>query len=222
MQKEIMFENIKTVFFDYDGTLHNSIRIYGPAFRKAYQYLVDSGLTEDREWSDAEISYWLGYSPPEMWKEFMPSLDERVRNKCSAIIGEEMKNLTEKGKALLYDGALDILKYLQSKGYRLVFISNCKTAYKDTHSNLFGLNEFFSSLVCSEDYDYIPKSEILRYIKKQHDEEMVIVGDRAQDIDAGKNNNIYTIGCSYGFGLKGELDCADVIISDIRDLMKYL
>ena len=31
------------IIFDYDGTLHNSIKIYGPAFRKAYEYLIKEG-----------------------------------------------------------------------------------------------------------------------------------------------------------------------------------
>lgn len=28
-----------TVFFDYDGTLHDSMHLYGPAFRRAYACL---------------------------------------------------------------------------------------------------------------------------------------------------------------------------------------
>ena len=35
------FKNIKNIVFDYDGTLHNSIKIYAPAFREAYNYLID-------------------------------------------------------------------------------------------------------------------------------------------------------------------------------------
>ena len=32
---------MKYIIFDYDGTLHNSIKIYKPAFMTAYDYLVD-------------------------------------------------------------------------------------------------------------------------------------------------------------------------------------
>ena len=34
---------MKYIIFDYDGTLHNSIKIYKPAFMTAYDYLVDNG-----------------------------------------------------------------------------------------------------------------------------------------------------------------------------------
>lgn len=222
MRDKIPFDRIRTIFLDYDGTLHNSIRIYGPAFKKAYAYLVSQDMAVARDWSDKEISYWLGFSPPQMWAEFMPDLDEDIRKKCSGIVGEEMKTLTEKGQAQLYEGALDTLQYLHHKGYHLVFISNCKTAYMDTHRELFGLDRYFTDLVCSEEYDFIPKHEILKGIKNRFEGEMVIVGDRLQDIEAGSKNRIYSIGCSYGFALEGELDDADVIIDDITDLMKYL
>ena len=33
-------------------------------------------------------------------------------------------------------------------------------------------------------------------------------------------NGIYTIGCKYGFALKGELNKADFIIDDIVDIKK--
>lgn len=222
MSNLIQFYNIKTIFFDYDGTLHNSIKIYGPAFRKVYAYLVEQGFAERRDWSDKEISYWLGFNSQEMWKNFMPDLEENIRNMCSGMIGEEMKSLTQKGKPELYEGALDTLKYLKSRGYRLVFISNCKLSYRDCHSRFFNLGDYFEELACSEEYNFIPKHEILRDIKGKYPEEMVIIGDRFQDIEAGKKNGIYTIGCSYGFPLEGELDEADLIIENISELKKYL
>lgn len=30
---------VKTIIFDYDGTIHNTLGIYEPAFREAYQWL---------------------------------------------------------------------------------------------------------------------------------------------------------------------------------------
>ena len=51
-----------TVFFDYDGTLHDSMRLYGPAFRRVYAALVAEGWAEPRAFSDKEIASWLGYS----------------------------------------------------------------------------------------------------------------------------------------------------------------
>jgi phosphoglycolate phosphatase len=218
----IPFNSIKTIFFDYDGTLHNSIKIYAPAFRKAYEHLVTEGLAENRQYTDSEISYWLGFNPKDMWEAFMPTLDESHRKNCSKIIGDEMKSLIEQGKPALYNGALEVLEYLKNKGYRLVFISNCKICYLDGHKRLFHLDRYFEELVCSEEYGFVPKYEILGMLKHKHPEGMIIIGDRKQDIEAGKKNHIYTIGCSYGFSFKGELDEADLLIDNIEELRKYL
>jgi phosphoglycolate phosphatase len=218
----IPFKNIKTIFFDYDGTLHNSIHLYAPAFRKVYDFLVQEGHAKKRVWSDKEISYWLGYNAPDMWNQFMPQLSEDLKQQCSNMIAKEMKLLMEQGKPVLYDGAIETLNHLKKKGYQLVFISNCKVYYKELHNKLFHLDNYFDALVCSDEYDFIPKYEILKIIKQKYPAEMVIIGDRNQDIEAGKKNSIYTIGCRYGFASSGELDDADMIIDCISELKKYL
>lgn len=47
---------------DYDGTLHESLCIYAPAFRLGYSQLVTKGLVRNKKFSDAEISRWVGFS----------------------------------------------------------------------------------------------------------------------------------------------------------------
>ena len=146
----IEFDKIRTIFFDYDGTLHNSIKIYAPAFIKAYDFLVENKLAQPRTWKEEEISYWLGYNSEEMWKAFMPSLSTELRKTCSGIIGDEMKLQIEMGIPLLYDGALETLQYLKNKNYKLIFISNCRIYYRDAHTKLFNLHDYFDELICSK------------------------------------------------------------------------
>lgn len=215
-------ENIKTIFFDFDGTVHDSIKIYAPAFRKAYEYLVKKKLAEPKNWNEDEISYWLGYSSKEMWKNFMPELDEANKQIASKIIGNEMMTKINEGKAKLYDGSQEVLQYLKNKNYKLIFISNCGIYYKNMVSEIFMLNDYFDELVCSEEFNFIPKYDILEKIKDKYDDDMVIIGDRFQDLEAGKKNNISTIGCEYGFGLDNELKEADIIIHDVKELLKLL
>lgn len=218
----IPFKQIRTLFFDYDGTLHNTIKIYGSAFRKAYAYLVEKGLAQPKEWKDCEIAYYLGFNSTEMWKNLMPSLEPKIQNDCRNIIGDEMKSQIYSSKAVLYDGALETLQYLKEKGYHLIFISNCRTYYKEANREVFGLDRFFDKMICSEEYHDIPKYEILAKSMKRYPKEMVIIGDRIHDIEAGKKNGIYTIGCSYGFAQPDELKEADYMINDILELKNIL
>lgn len=215
-------ENIHTIFFDYDGTLHDSIHIYAPAFRKAFDYLVHHGYTEYRIWEDNEISQWLGYNPTDMWNAFCPRLEDQIKKACSEIISNEMKHQIFSGNAKLYEGSLETLDYLKKKGYHLVFISNCKTYYMEAQSSFFHLSQYFEAMYCSEQFNFMPKYEILKEIKEKFVQNMVIVGDRKQDIEAGSINKITTVGCSYGYAQEEELEEAGFIIDDIKSLVKLL
>ena len=107
---------MKYIIFDYDGTLHNSIKIYKPAFMTAYDYLVDNGYAKKREFSDQEISKFLGLSAKDMWNTFIPNLPKCEKEKCSSIIGESMIKYISEGKAQLYNGVIETLNKLNEYG----------------------------------------------------------------------------------------------------------
>lgn len=104
---------VKTVIFDWDGTLHNTKALYGEAFRKAYAWLTDKGYAPERYYSDNEAAYYIGMNAVDMWKVFMPDLPEEVAAIPRGIIGESMVSSVYEGKAMLYPGALDLLKTIE-------------------------------------------------------------------------------------------------------------
>jgi len=215
-------KGIKNIIFDYDGTLHNSIKIYGPAFRQAYKYLVEKGFAEERSWKDEEISKWLGFSSKDMWNSFIPELAEEEKHKCSNIIGALMLKCIKENKAELYSGALETLEYLRKKGFNLIFLSNCKVQYMNEHRRVFKLDNYFNYFYCTEEFDFLPKYEIVNSIKEKHQGDFIVIGDRYQDIEIAKVYNLYSIGCEYGYGSKEELEEAEVIITDISELKEIL
>ena len=148
------------LIFDYDGTLHNTKHIYGCAFRKAYDMLVKEGYAEERIYTDEDVSKYLGVSAPDMWKDFMPELADDVWHRASMIIGRELREGVLGGKAQLFDGVEDTLKELKAKGYTMVILSNCRHDYMDAHKKALGLDRWFDSYFCAEDYDFIPKENI--------------------------------------------------------------
>ena len=44
------------IIFDYDGTIHNSMKTYAPAFRDTMKWLSDGGYIAAKEDSDDELS----------------------------------------------------------------------------------------------------------------------------------------------------------------------
>lgn len=210
---------MKYIIFDYDGTLHNSIKIYKPAFMKAYDYLVANGYANKREFEEEEISRFLGLSATDMWNTFMPNLPKNEKEKCSSIIGESMIEYIDKGKAKLYDGTIETLNKLNEYGYKLIFLSNCKSSYMNKHIERFNLDKYFIDFYCSEDFDFIPKYEIFRLIKGKYQGEFIVVGDRFVDMELAKKHNLFSIGCGYGYGNNDELKDADYIIDNINEII---
>lgn len=205
-----------TIFFDYDGTLHDTMRIYGPALRKAIAWLEHEGYLEPAEYSDEWISHWLGWTTHDMWTTFAPQLPEEVWTKAAAMVGAEMDRLSENGAGALFKGVPAILQELKDDGYTIAFLSNCRHAYRDSHRRYFELDRWIDVYHCAEDYPGAPKWEIYRKVAEdgKHPAPRIMVGDRFHDIEVGTRNGIPTIGCLYGFPTPGELDAATICVEE--------
>lgn len=206
------------LIFDYDGTIHNCLKIYAPAFRKAYAWLVDNGYAEPRKFNDKEIGYWLGFNSADMWSMFQPKLPQEQRDICRGIIGEEMGAQIMNGNAELFPNAEETLARLKDKGYTLIFLSNCRVKYQQRHNACFRLDRFFDFFYCAEEFDFIPKYEIFRRIKPRHSGNFVVIGDRFHDMETAALNNLKSIGCAYGYGSAEELSTADIIVRNIAEI----
>lgn len=216
---------MSVLIFDYDGTLHDCSVIYCPAFRRAYETLVQRGLAEKHLWTDGEITKWLGYSAKAMWDSFAPDLPQEEKNRCSALIGSEMLRLLESGQAKLYDGVFDLLETLKQEGNTLIFLSNCKISYMNAHRSRFGLDRWFSGYYCTEQYGWKAKTEVFPQIKRDFAGDYVVIGDRFHDLEVAQRFGLPSVGCAYGYGEEQELSNASVIAetpSDIPSLLHKL
>ncbi len=207
-----------TVFFDYDGTLHNSMAIYGPAFRKAYAWLVDEGHMPAQGFSDEWISQWLGFTTEAMWTTFASHLPEEVWRAAAAIVGDEMDRRTTEGRAQLFDGIPEMLTRLKQQGYELVFLSNCRTAYCEVHRRMFDLDQWFDEYCSAEAFNDIPKWQIYQQVAGKHPYPQVVVGDRFHDVEVATRAGVPSVGCAYGFGRKDELDQATALVQSPADI----
>jgi len=215
-------EHIKTVIFDWDGTLHDSFHIYKPAFLKSMSFLVKEGYIEHANYEDDIIKTYLGLNPKDMWASFTPKLPDHIKEEASAIISKSMTQSILNHEARLYEGALDTLKYLKDKGYHLVYLSNSKTYYMNLMDEVFDLCRYFDLMIASEMYQFMPKKMILERIKSTLQKPAIMIGDRFLDIETGMYNKFDTIGCLYGYGKQYELKDATYLISNIKDLEKLL
>ncbi len=212
--------NIRTILFDYDGTLHNSMKIFPKAFNKAYQFLVDKGYAEPHNYSHQAIKHFLGITPYEMWNAFGNDIPDSIKDEAHHILKTTLFSSIKNNEAELFDWTPDVLRTLKGRGYHLGFISNCENYYMHAHTQAFKLGKYFDRMVCSESYPGTQeKEDVLKKLRPNLIDDIVIVGDRMHDIKAGKKNNVYTIGALYGYGKNNELDDADLQIETILDLL---
>lgn len=210
-----------TIFFDYDGTLHNSLLVYAPAFRKGYAWLVEQGHAQPRAFDDAWIGHWLGWSTKEMWTTFMPELPEPVWREAASIVGAEMDRLSATGHGALFEGVPQALDTLKARGYTLAFLSNCRHDYRDAHRSFYGLDRWFTCYHCAEDLPGLPKWRIYQTVADDgaHPYPHVMVGDRFHDLEVATHAHLPFVGCAYGFGLEGELAGADALATAPGELV---
>lgn len=206
------------LIFDYDGTIHNSMLTYAPAFRDTMEWLSDSGYIAHRDYTDDEISCWLGFNSTDMWQSFHPELAPDIREKARLMLGKDMAERIDRGEGALYDGAEEMLSSLKKSGFTLIFLSNCRFHYLERHKRVFGLDRFFDYFYCCEAFDFIPKYEIFRKFSANHTGSFTVIGDRFHDIETAVRNGLSSIGCAYGFGSHDELSEADIIVDNIRDI----
>ena len=207
------------LIFDYDGTLHNANKVYAPAFRKAFNRLIELGYQQEGSTiSDEEIGRWLGYSSLDTWNQFMPELPLEIKESCSEMITQAMLEGVRTGLAELYPGSLDCLAELKEAGYTLIFLSNCRRAYMEAHIGSFELDRYFSGFYCTQDFGFKPKYEIFETIRRDFEGGFAVIGDRFHDMELAVRHRLFCVGCAYGYGTPEELEEADVIVEDVREI----
>ncbi len=206
------------LIFDYDGTIHQSMKTYAPAFRNTCKWLADNGYIAEKEYTDKEISYWLGFNSTDMWSTFQPNLKPEIREKARVMLGRDMAERVENGEGALFPNAEEVLTGLKQQGHTLIFLSNCRVHYMERHARVFGLDRFFDYFYCCEEYGFIPKYQIFRLFSLQHKGQYIIIGDRFHDIETAVQNGLKSVGCAYGYSTDDELDKADIIVNDITEI----
>lgn len=194
--------------FDFDGTIHNTEITYKKAITESLSEL-------NLDINDFDFKSFIGMGPKDVWDIILKDDSDKtsyIKKNGDRII----KHMKDSGE--LYDGAIETLSYLKDK-YDLYILSKCRRVYMEAAREKFGLDRFFSKYFIGEDYDYLDKYKILR---KEIEEDYIIIGDRREDMEAGLKNNQQAIFAAYGYGLASEADGVDIKISSIKELNDIL
>ncbi len=216
-------KDIDLVIFDMDGTLLKSDTYAVTAIRDALCDLYEHHNIK-KELPPAELI--LGKIGQPSVQFYLDLLDEQHKHLIDELhegIQDHEELALKSGKGMLFPGTKEMLKYLKQQGYRIGLESNCSMRYFGNVKNVFNLDKYIDISQCIGERVGLDKISIISdFIKKLKSKKAVVVGDRYYDVESGKANNCITIGCLYGYGKQEELEEADYVIEDIRELQNLL
>lgn len=199
------------IFFDWDGTLADSMGLSRAGVQTAYAEMGLPPCPEDK----------LVYSNGPTIEESAPLLglpeelhEEYIRRRYDA----EMRILDQYQK--LFPGVKQMLARLKEIA-DLVIISNGGAPYLTDSCRITGLEGCFTLV-----QGLIPGQKkgvtLGQVIGRLQPERAMMVGDRTGDFVAGKMNDLTTVAVAYGYGNAEEWAHADVIVDDVFMLENFL
>ena len=208
---------IKTVIFDLDGTLLNTLEDLKDATNFA---LSKFGYPER---SLEEVRCFVGNGVKKLIERAVPDNCENV-DECLCVF---KKNYSENmcNHTAPYNGILKILLDLKSYGVKIGVVSNkFDSAVKDL------CKKYFGDLVdvAIGQADNVPKKPapdaVFKAMKELNAEKSttVYVGDSDVDVETAKNANLVSIGVTWGFRSRKDLEGADFIIDNPCDIVNIV
>ena len=201
----------KNIMFDLDGTLTDS----GYAIMSSVKYALSQlGITDQPE---EKLRTFVG---PSLHDSFIREygLDEETCQKAIAdyrkIYSSELMYEVE-----VYEGIPELLKILKDKGYVVILITSKPLVFAGKILEKVGLAKYFDHVIGTDLKD--PSSDKARLIDravKTYDlkkEECLMIGDTKYDVIGAKNYGVDSVGVTYGYGSREELENAEATyISD--------
>lgn len=210
---------IKTVIFDLDGTLLNTLEDLKDSTNYA---LVQFGFPQR---SLEEVRHFVGNGVQKLIERAVPAIcDKETCKKCLAVFKEHYSQNMYNHTAP-YMGILDVLKKLRQNEIKIGVVSNkFDFAVKEL------CKKYFTDLVdvAIGQADDVPKKPapdgVFKAMKELRAEKSltVYIGDSAVDVQTAKNSELPCIGVTWGFRDEKDLDGANVIVNSPEELIEAI
>jgi len=210
----------EAIIFDLDGTLFQTESLLVPVHRRVFRTLREEGLYTGETPPVERLLGSLGMLLDHIWRRVMPDGSPEARERANELmLAYELEELAA-GTGQLYPGVPETLRRLRDRGIRLFIASNGLEPYVKGVPRLRGIADLFEGFYSAGEFGTATKVELVRMLLERHGIRSAwMVGDRASDVEAGKQNGLFVVGCDYaGFRREGELDGADAVIARFAEL----
>ncbi|MFJ7913649.1 MULTISPECIES: HAD family hydrolase [unclassified Lysinibacillus] len=208
------------VLFDLDGTISDP-KI---GITKSVQYALGKmGIVEE---DLDQLETFIGPPLQVSFREIYGMDDVQIERAIAFYRERFIKTGMYENK--LYQNISSLLEYLQKDGYQLAIATSKPTVFAEQIIQYFNLEHFFDLVAGSNlDGTRSAKGEVIAYVREHFNEvninQLIMIGDRKYDIVGALENQIDSIGVTYGYGSLEELTEAQAtyIVNSVNELQKF-
>ena len=205
---------IKTLLFDWDGTLVDSAQLGLTAFEQSFAAL---GANFDLEIYRAVYSpnWYSVYEAMGLPKEKWQLADELWVQHYGEQTAQPVPH------------AQQTIRELRQRGYQLGVVSSGSECRVTREINGLGLESCFETVICNEQMkNKKPHPEGLNTAMRSlgsASEATCYVGDSPEDIEMGKRANLFTVGVRSGYPTSWKLKShePDILIESLAELLHH-
>ncbi len=206
------------IAFDLDGVLYSSEPFLGEAYREAIANVnARRPHSFPRVPRTREILDHVGWPVPVILERLFPHIDGVAVDLLYAETLIVICARVARREGILFAGVASALARLRRAGFLLAVASNGRQQYVETVLATYDLRAWFVDLVTVDGGGTVAtKADILAAYLARHrvpPAALVMVGDRASDVEAAAHVGAHFIGCDYGHGYRAEIEGAGPIVS---------
>ncbi|MCF0121501.1 MAG: HAD family hydrolase [Oscillospiraceae bacterium] len=211
----------KYVFFDLDGTITDS----APGIINCVDYTL--GKFGIHETDRASLLRFIG---PPLYDSFIEyyGFSEEQSNQALVYYRERF-SVTGIFENSVYDGIIPVFEELRSRGRYLALATAKPEVFTMRIMDYFGLSKYFDVMIgATLDVSRSHKIDVMRCAVRECGitdmSEVVMIGDRDQDINGANALGMDSIGVLYGYGSREELtDAGATFLAETpADILKYV
>lgn len=205
------------LIFDLDGTLVDSSQDIAVAANRTLETLGYNPLDIDT------VKESIGWGVKMLLEGLMPDEpDERIDEARRVFLNYYGERLTE--HTVTYPGVMEAMEEFTRRGKTMAIVTNKPVGLAVRLLDELDMSRFFSMVLGGDSLkNKKPHPEPIEKVLSELSTApaaSVYVGDSPVDCQAGRGAGVYTIGVTYGFRSRGELEeaCFDVLIDDFSSL----
>jgi phosphoglycolate phosphatase len=196
---------VRHLFLDLDGTLTDPAPGIGACFLHSARALGHTALTE------ANVRRYIGPPIREAFGEILGTRDVERIEEAVRIYRERFSTIGLFENAV-YPGVPEALARLSATGHALSIVTSKAAVYAERIIDHFELRRFVPRVYGAElSGERSTKAELVAHAlagERLAPAQACMIGDREHDVHGAKANGLASIGVTWGYGSRSELEAA--------------